>query len=216
MVHTSLCYPLSPDVILKYFKALTEGQPKPAGTANCTMIPDDLLLRPGTTPIFTTRDPRLTVPSAYRAMQRMDVQHGGGPFNYFSVTCPIWSRMLYDFYVHEGVEPIVIDADDYISSEKFVRLLCARMGLDPSQLHLSWTPPTEEEKKEIHPMYYASQDTLINSSGPNSVHAAKNINLEEVDKGWDGEFGEDAALMRKLVELAMPHHQYLWEKRMKA
>lgn len=178
------------------------------------MIPDDLLLRPGTIPIFTTRDPRLAVPSAYRAMQRMGVEHGGSHLNYFSVTCPIWNRLLYDFYVRQGVNPLVIDADDYITNEKFVRSLCARMGLNPEQLYLSWTPPTREQRKEIHPMYYASQSTLINSSRPDPAHAAKNTDLEEEEKRWDREFGDDARFMRKLVEIAMPHHEYLRKKRM--
>ena len=64
-------------------------------------------------------------------------------------------------------------------------------------------------------MYYASQSTLINSSKPDPSRAGKNIDLEKSMRDWDEEFGNDAEVMRELVELAKPHYEYLLSKKTK-
>lgn len=121
---------------------------------------------------------------------------------------------MYDFYVSKGFNPLVIDADDYITDPDFVRLLCTRLGLDTKQLQFSWSAATEIEKKDIHPMYYASQSRLIESSGPDPGCAGRNIDLENEVGGWDKEFEGDAVMMRELVTLARPHYEYLLERKM--
>lgn len=215
MNHTALIYPLAPEMALHFFVSHREGQIDSYTAENPTMMPDDLLLHPGTTPVFTIRHPILTISSAHRTMGKMDVRHGGGRLNFFSVTCQIWYRMMYDFYVNKGITPIVVDGDDIMTSEAFVRQLCSRVGLDPDQAYLSWPAATAEEKEKIHPMYYASQSTLIDSSKPEPARAAKNINLEAERAKWDDDFGQDAPYMRELVEMTMPHYKYLYERRMK-
>ena len=40
-------------------------------------------------------------------MHLMGIEHGGGFLNYFSVTTPIWNRLMYDFYVSQGFDPLV-------------------------------------------------------------------------------------------------------------
>ena len=122
---------------------------------------------------------------------------------------------MYDFYVSQGFKPLVIDPDDYVTNMDFVRSLCARLALDPEQLNLSWPAATQAEKAKIHPMYYASQSTMIDSSGPESARAGKNIDLEKNMQDWDKEFGDDAEDMRGLVELAKPHYEYLLSKKTK-
>ena len=179
------------------------------------MIPDELLLRPGTIPIFSIRNPRLAIPSAHRVMQRMGLEHGAGELNFFTVTCPIWNRLIYDFYVSYGYSPLVIDADDYLTDMDVVRAVCSNVGMDPDKLQLSWPAITAEEKTEIHPMLYASQSKLFASSGPDPARAARNIDLIAEMQRWDQEFGADAAEMKELVEIAMPHYEYLRTKRMK-
>lgn len=214
MVNTHPFFPVSPDRIPEYIEVVTARQSGPPGGENPTMIPDGLLLQSGTVPIFNIRDPRLVVPSAYRTMHAMDLAHGGGRANYLITTCHIWSRLLYDFYVSHGVKPIVVDADDFMTSEDFVRHLCSQAGLDPAQAYFSWSIPTKEEQNEIHPYYYASQSTLINSSGINPAKAARNLDLDAEEKKWETEFGDDLALVKEMVELAMPHYQYLFERRL--
>lgn len=215
MVHTNTCYPLSPETILRHFKALKEGETLPATLGNCTMIAENLLLHPGNFVVFTVRDPRLAIPSAHRAMSGMGVKNGGGFLNFFSVTCPIWNRLMYDFYVSKGFTPLIIDADDYVTDVDFVRSLCLRLGLNPNELQLSWPPASDEQKKDIHPMYYASQRTLIDSGKPEPSLAGKNIDLTKAMGQWDQEFGDDVAVMKELAQLAWPHYEYLLQRKWK-
>ena len=203
---------MGPETILRWFK---DGTIPVTNPDNYTKIPDDLLLHPNTIPIFTTRDPRLTIPSVYRTLGLMELPHAAGVLNSFTATSTVWNRLMYDFYISQGITPLVIDADDFITSPDFVKSLSKRLGLDPEQLQFSWPAATEAEKKEMHPMYFASQRTLIESSGPISQLAAQNVDLAKEVEGWDAEFGDDAVMMRQLLKLAWPHHKYLLEKKMR-
>lgn len=125
--------------------------------------------------------------------------------------------MLYNFYKSHGVEPVVVDADDYMTSEAFVRSLCVRLGLDPTKVKFEWDAATGEQKeKEIHPMQYASQNTLYESSGVIAGKAAKAFDFTGVSVKWKEEFGDDVGLIEEMVGLAMPHYQYLRERRWSA
>lgn len=134
MVFGAVYVPLGSESILRYFKSLRRGIPLDIKVENVTSMPESLLLHPDTIPVFTIRDPRLTIPSANRTLRMMGLPHGAGLLNYFTVTCPIWNRLMYDFYVSRGITPLVIDADDYILDPDFVRQLSRRLGLDPEQL----------------------------------------------------------------------------------
>ena len=214
-VQSETYVPADPDRIYEYLKLVTAHHSVPPEGENFTMIPDSLLFRPGTVPIFTLRDPRLVVPSAYRVLQAMGLSHGAGRNNYLMVTCHIWNRVLYDYYVSHGVKPIVVAADDYMTSEDFVRHICSQVGLDPAKAYLSWPALTQEEREKTHPKYYASQKTMLNSSGINPHLAARNTDFGEQQNEWEREFGEDLSLVNEMVELTMPHYNYLYERRLK-
>ncbi|KAK8034189.1 hypothetical protein PG993_009184 [Apiospora rasikravindrae] len=183
---------------------------------NLTTIPDDLLFAPGTVPVLTIRDPRLAVPSAHRVLGAMGIPHGSGRPNFLISTSTLWVRGAYETYKARGIEPVVVDADDLMTGgPEFARSLCSRLGLDPEMACLSWDVPTAEERAGMHPAYYASQRFLIESSGVDAGRAAGNRNLEAEVEGWPAEFGEDVAMVREMVELAMPHYRYLHERRFK-
>ena len=75
-------------------------------------MPNSLLLRPGTIPLISIRDPRLCVPSAYRVLERMNLPHAGSRIFFLVTTCNVWNCVLYNFYKSHGIEPVVVDADD--------------------------------------------------------------------------------------------------------
>lgn len=210
MLHTHACLPLSPDRVLDYMTAPTsEG----ASGDNCTLLPDNLLLHPGTVPVFTIRHPRLVVPSAHRAMQKI-VADAGKP-NTFLLACCVWTRWLYDFYVSHGIKPLVLDADDYMTSEDLVRGICTRAGLNPKEAVFSWSTVSDEEKETLERPYVAVQSTFMSSTGANPGRAAKNVDLDEEEARWAEEFSADLPFIQELVQLSMPHYDYLYERRLK-
>jgi len=200
--------------MLEYVDLLASSELCHLRSENFSLVPDSLLLRPGTIPLISIRDPRLCVPSAYRVLERMNLPHAGSRSFFLVTTCNVWNCVLYNYYKANGIDPVVVDADDYMTSEAFVQSLCVRLGLDPSQVRFEWDAATSEQKeKEIHPMQYASQNTLYESSGVIAERAAKNSDLVDAQVKWKNEFGDDAGLVEEMVALAMPHYQYLYEKR---
>lgn len=212
MVNLHIFFAVSPDMILEYID-YNNRKTCPEGGRNPTIIPDDLLLLPNTLPVFTIRNPRLVIPSALRTMRKFGIPHGGGRPNYQIVTSNIWNHVLYDFYVAHGITPIVVDGDDFMTSEQFIRHLHTEIGLDSTKAYVSW--PDEGDRDKHHPMYYASQETLLNSTGLDASLAAKNRNLEEEESKWEEHFGEDVPLMKEMLGLAIPHYEYLYEKRLR-
>lgn len=210
MLHTHSCLPLSPDRVLEFMTAPTS---KGAGSDNFTLIPDDLLLHPGTVPVLTIRHPRLVVPSAYRAMQK--IVAGAGRPNTFLLACCVWTRWLYDFYVNHGIQPLVLDADDYMTSEDFVRELCKRAGLNPEETVFSWSTVSDEEKENLERPFVEVQTTFMSSTKANPSRAAKNVDLEREEAKWAEEFGADLPFIRELVQISIPHYKYLHERRLK-
>lgn len=145
----------------------------------------------------------------------MNVPHAGGRPMYLTTTCNLTGRLLYDLYISHDIEPVVVDADDYLTSQDYVRSICKKVSLDPALAVFSWPTVTEEQKDDLHPIFYASQKTLLESSGLNPAYAGKNRDLVKEETNWEAEFGEDLALVREMIELAAPHYRYLYERRMK-
>lgn len=176
-------------------------------------MPSSLLLYEDSVPILTIRDPRLAVTSAYRVLKDMGLPHGSGRPNFLISTSLQWQRLLYEFFLSHDTTPLVIDADDLMTSPQFARLLCDKLELDPAQAYLSWPAASEEEKGALHPMVLASQRKLIESKGPNPGRAAKNVDFATEEQGWEDEFGEDMALVKEMIALAMPHYKWFQAKR---
>lgn len=210
-MHTHPFYTLSPSKLTQYVStpesAKAIGDPQ-----NQTLIPDDLLLRPGTVPIFTVRHPVLFVPSLIRALD--STTPGGTRATYLIGSSLQFSRELYDWYNSRGVEPIVAEADDYMTSEDYCRRLAQAAGLDPSRIAFKWSETSEQQRSEMHPILLKIQQRLVESEGPEAKRAASNVDLDAERRKWDSEFSKDiVSLIKELVDLAMPHYEYLRSRR---
>jgi hypothetical protein len=146
----------------------------------------------------------------------MNLPHGGSRAFLLETTCNIWNVLLYKFYKSHGIEPVVVDAEDFMTSEEFVRGLCAGLGLDPERVCLKWEAVTKEQRDtEIHPMLYASQNTLFESKGVDAGRAKKELDLVKEEKAWEEEFEDDVGLIREMVGIAGPFYRWLYERRWK-
>lgn len=212
MLHTHHFFPLDPDRILEAIARPEHGLP---ATSNLTLVPEELLLQSATVPILTIRHPVLVVPSAFRAMrtviQTTDFR------NMLVITNPIWARWWYDFYETRGIQPIVVDADDYMTSEAFVRYLCEAIGLHGDEAVLEWSTSTTEESEKLTKEHAAVQTTLLRSNGMNKDRAGSNIDFAEERRKWTEEFrADEVETIRELIRLAEPHYHYLYSRRLRA
>lgn len=212
-IHSHPFFPVLPDKVLDYMGAHASEECH-LRNENFTLVPDSLLLHPGTIPLISIRDPRLTVPSTYRVLERMNLPNGGSRAFFLVTTCNIWNCVLYNYYKSHGIDPIIVDADDYMTAETFVRSLASKLGLDPAKVTFEWDAVTDRQKEtEIHPMLYASQNTLYESSGVLAGRAAKNYDFTDVAGKWKEEFGIDAGMIEEMARVAEPHYRYLYERR---
>lgn len=177
------------------------------------MMPRDLLLRPGTVPILTIRDPRLAVPSAYRVLKSMGLPHGSGRPNFLISTATIWQEMLCEFFEVNDIHPLVVDADDIMASQGFVEKLCQELELDSNQCIFQWEA---RPKDSMHPMLYASQQYLMDSTAVDPGRAGVNLDLDAEESRWEEEFGDDVGLLGEAVARSMGDYLWLRERAFRA
>lgn len=203
-----------PAVVLGVIHSASGQAMHPHDSGNFTSVPSSLLLHEGTVPVLTIRDPRLAITSAYRVLKDMGLPHGSGRPNFLISTSLQWQRLLYEFFTSHGITPLVVDGDDLMTSPQYARSLCEKLDLDPGHAYLSWPAASEEEKSAMHPMFLASQRKLIESDGLNPARAAKNvIDFKKEEQGWEQDFGEDLAMVKEMIALAMPHYEWFQAKR---
>ena len=155
------------------------------------------------------------IPSIYRAMSGSEnaaMSQSEQPVSKanFLVSCNLgWSRVLYDWYLKRGFEPLIVDADDYMTSREFMRQLCIKTGLDPDHLVYNWPKATEEELKKIQPPVAAKiLKTLLSSDGIVPGLDARDLNMNEEVAKWKKEFGEETtSLLIELVDRAVPQYE---------
>jgi hypothetical protein len=120
-----------------------------------------------------------------------------------------WSRRLYDMYREWGISPIVIDAEDVISSPEMIRRYCELLQMDPEKLRFEWDAVKGEEWDRLDDESKKMRSTLYRSSGVEKSKARDVDMREEVGK-WKEEFGEEAAkCIERMVEEAMSDYEYL-------
>lgn len=177
-------------------------------------MPEKLLLEPGTAVLLNIRHPALSGPGSFRGMRTLE--HSWSKPGFIMARHLGWSREMYDWYVSKGITPVVVDAEDYMSSQEFVRLLAKKLGLSPEDCVFKWEKSTEAEKEGMHPMYVKLQQTLLNSEGMVESKVVRKVDIDEEEMKWREEWGNDAArLLRETTDAAMPHYEYLREKRLK-
>lgn len=100
---------------------------------------------------MTIRHPAFVVPAAYDALSNSE--KSGNISNYLIPTNYSWQTQLYNFYVANGITPVVAEAEDYMSSPEFVRHLASEAGLDASTCLFEWDAMSEDDQAAQHPMY---------------------------------------------------------------
>lgn len=179
---------------------------------NPIAFPEETLLAEGVVPIFTIRHPILQARSVLKAIDHITARSSRAEILVTSDWG--WSHALYDWYLAHGVAPVIVDADDFMTSETFAKQLCQKIGLNPEEAVFQW-PKTEQHVQDaMHPMLKKVQDVLINSEGLDPSHAAKHIDLAAEKAKWAEDLdGKQLEILEELYARAMPQWEYLYLRR---
>ncbi len=131
-----------------------------------------------------------------------------------------WNRTLYEFYaVHFGADslwPIVLDADDIMTSPELLAKYAKLVGFDPDNLCFSWNRASEQELKVMSKNTKVMRAFLDGRSKIDASKVAGNIDIDAEAVKWRSEFGEEGG--RKLEGWAksmMPDYLALHVKRLR-
>ncbi|KAM0420453.1 hypothetical protein ACHAPT_011745 [Fusarium lateritium] len=189
---------------------------------NLTFLPDEFLKT--WSPTFLIRHPAMQLPSLYRTCLTNAEMDGFSRWRKEPLDLEVtmkWFRAMYDFYVnHFGEDsnwPIVLDADDIMTSPNLVSKYAGLAGLDQDKLRFSWDKASEEKLNSLSTMEQRMLSTINASSKIDSSKVAGKINIDDEAVKWRQEFGEDGG--RKLeqwVRDAMADYSFLHSKRLRA
>jgi hypothetical protein len=197
---------------------------------NKTILPDSFLLT--FRPTFLVRHPALAFPSYYRAhtdsrsgpknqLEEHDLIRELTPWMTFH-----WMRWLYEFYgeqrgfqiqIHRRKLPIILDADDIISSRSIIIHYAWLIGLDPTKLRLDWEPASREELSKISVIRGRSfVSTISVSCGVVKGKTAEGLDLVVEVRKWKEEFGEViGGKMEEWVKGAMDDYEFFKERKLR-
>lgn len=167
-------------------------------------------------PIFLIRHPALTIASYARVAGRWTP----GLSDDVSLQ---WCKDLYLWYTsHEGTtaSPIILDADDILTSPATLYKIADLTGLDRDQIVFSWDLDDEEEKKAWHPVKLKMTKSLANSTGiVTKGKLGSELNVENEIEKWRKEFrelGESVPeVMETMLRKEMVIYEFLRERRLK-
>ncbi|KAI1824542.1 hypothetical protein F4861DRAFT_251339 [Xylaria intraflava] len=187
---------------------------------NLTCLPDEFLKT--WHPTILIRHPAMMLPSLYRTAQKNLNNNMGRaqPEPYEIEATWKFVRSLYDFYrdhFGEGSQwPIVIDADDVMTSPELVAKYAGLVGLDADKLRFSWEKASEETLANMRPEQKIMLSSVNESTGVNKSKIADNIDIDAEAVKWREEFGEESGgRLERRVRDAMADYEYLHARRFK-
>lgn len=169
-------------------------------------------------PTFLIRHPAMTFPSLFRMLRLEAFSRPNGEPNLVELTT-YWQRKLLEFYEsHFGEDkgwPIVLDADDIMTTPELVAKYALMVGFDEEKLRFSWDKLPQAEVDQLHPMHKDAHGSLLASDKIDPGKVAGEVDIDAEAVKWRADFGEDAAKrLEKHVRDAMPDYQYMRSKRM--
>lgn len=191
------------------------GTPGTRSELNKTVLSDEFLRT--LKPTFLIRHPALSITSMYRAARTEAFDRGSrepSPIERSS----IWIRSLFDFYEAQrdngAGPPLVLDADDVMTSPEVMVKYTGLAGLDPDKLRFSWEKASRETLSKQSTVSQMMLSTLNASDKINLDKVADALDITEEAAKWRAEFGkEDADKLESWVRAAMPDYEYMRSKR---
>jgi hypothetical protein len=196
----------------------------PETHTNPTVVPDWVLLRPGTVPILNFCHPILVCERIYRSFTTLPSYEPEKVHELVSIGATLrWQRLMYEWYLQHGVplgiNPIVLDADDYLGPDKesLMQNLCNRVScLSPDSILYSWPRTTSGDLAGISSEMQLVHQTLLGSDGVMSGYDMRGRDIETETAKWAEKYGqEEADVLKGFVEKTMPDYEYLMAHRLR-
>jgi hypothetical protein len=157
-------------------------------------------------PTFLIRNPILMIPSHYRT--EVDLSSPAEMAAQTSVQMVKMStsfsrvRKLYDWFRENsphcqspdqnGIQwPIILDADDIITSPELVKKYAKLVNLNPENLKREWDPIPESKQEEIGVVEKRMRKTVNDSAGILKGKTMEGVVMEEEVRKWKEEWGEE-------------------------
>jgi hypothetical protein len=202
---------------LKELEGYPDGISSARSSLNKTILSDDFLET--LKPTFLVRHPALTIPSLFRA-----IRHEGfnrevkelGPVE----RSLIWQRKLLEFYEKShrdgrGDEPLVLDADDMMTSQGLMVKYAKVAGLDPEKLLFSWEKTPQEVVNSMPPFVQHMLGSLNSSEKVDLSKVGGDIDVSQEAVKWRDEFGDEhGRKLEKYVRAAIDDYEYMRSKRL--
>jgi hypothetical protein len=186
----------------------SQSKPTPI-PPNPTVLPTSFLRT--MSPVCLIRHPAPMFESYYRAAIQGNLNISIHDEDFPVNTSLRWVRLVHDWYLSLGKQPLVIEADDLINEDAVMPKFCKALGLDPQYLRTQWDKVPEEEKARQGVMVTAFLKTIQNSTGIiRSRRRDYEINNAQERERWAVDFGEEVAdALYRAAEDAMPDYMYL-------
>ncbi|CAG7564523.1 unnamed protein product [Fusarium equiseti] len=197
-----------------------EGYPDGLSTArsslNKTILSDDFLKT--FRPTFLIRHPALSIPSLFRAVRHEGFKREIKELNH-TETSFFWPRKLLESYEAQknngGEEPLVIDADNMMTSPDLMLKYARLAGLDPDKLQFSWEKAPKEVTDSHPPIVQYMLGSLDSSDKVDLGKVAGDVDIDVEAAKWREEFGEIAGdNLETHVRAAMSDYEYMRSKRL--
>ncbi|KAI2639977.1 hypothetical protein GGS21DRAFT_390077 [Xylaria nigripes] len=189
-------------------------------TLNLTCLPDEFLKT--WYPTFLIRHPAMVMPSIYRNAQTGMQTNGMGRARYepYDIEASMkFVRSMHDFYLeHFGKNsqwPLVLDADDIMTSPELVIKYAGLVELDADKLRFSWEKASKAYEEKLYPAERIMLGFLNGSTGVDKSKVAGKINIDAEAAKWRSEFGDEGGRkLERWVREAMPDYEYLYSRRL--
>ncbi|KAI0197991.1 hypothetical protein F4808DRAFT_437313 [Astrocystis sublimbata] len=187
---------------------------------NLTCVSDEILK--SWYPTILLRHPAMMFPSLFRTAQ-LDMKvagRGRSQLEPFEVEATLkFARTMYEFHAErfgkDSQWPVILDADDVISSPELVMKYAKIVGLDPEKIRFSWDKLSEEKISKMDTGEQVMLSSINASTGVDKSKLAGNVDIAAEVAKWKEEFGEEkGSKLERWVRGAMPDYEYLRSKRL--
>lgn len=117
---------------------------------------------------------------------------------------------IYDWYISQGIEPVVVDAEDVVERPEMTAKLCEILGMDAGGVKTEWDTVPEATQLKFSQRRRQFLSTIMDSTGVIKNKSSKGLDMMKKREQWMEEFGiAEAEWLFRKTEEAMADYEFL-------